>query len=98
MTQAELSNLIVGAIDGRRILEFMYDGALRRAEPHLLGNNQTGKLTLSAWQLSGGSAVSWRAFHVARMHDAVVTEENFDGPRAGYNPNDKTMIQVICRL
>lgn len=98
MTPSEISSLIADAIGRRRVLEFFYEGSLRKVEPHLLGNNQTGTLTLSAWQLSGGSAVSWRAFHVARMSQVVVTDEMFDGPRSGYNPNDRTMVQIVCRI
>ncbi|MFC5066952.1 WYL domain-containing protein [Flaviflagellibacter deserti] len=85
------------AIDERRLVSFAYDGSRRVAEPHTLGRSKSGVLTLCAWQLTGGSGEGWRDFHLNRMGDLELTEENFSIPRPGYNPNP-SKLSVIATL
>lgn len=89
---------VVEAIANMKLLEFRYRGSWRLVEPHALGYNRRGVLTLCAWQLSGGSAEDWRDFHVDLMTDVVVTNDTFEGPRDGYNPNDSTLSSILARL
>ncbi len=93
-----MTSSICDAIRTRRIITFSYDGSLRRVEPHQLGYDHDGDLTLSAWQLSGGSGVDWRDFHIAKMSERTITAESFSGPRPGYNPNNKKMSRILCGL
>lgn len=88
---------ICGAIEQRKILLFHYKGGLRRVEPHALGYHGD-TLTLCAWQLSGGSGVEFRDFHVAKLTELATTDETFAGARKGYNRNDSTMDRILCRL
>lgn len=67
-------------------------------EPHIVGFDKAGELILSAWQLSGGSGVGWRDFHLKNMTEGIATDQEFSGSRPGYNPNDSTLKQVMCRL
>ena len=90
--------LICGAIANRSVISFSYTGSQRTAEPHILGYDRSGDLTISAWQLSGGSGQGWRDFHFDKMRDIALTEIQFSGARPGYNPNDPTLAQIICRL
>jgi predicted DNA-binding transcriptional regulator YafY len=94
----EKLDVIRNAIDSLETLKFQYDGDNREVEPHLLGYNKTGALTLSAWQTYGRSGVGWRGFHVDKIMSPQSTEEKFEGPRAGYNPNDSTMDPIIHRI
>ncbi len=89
---------ICGAIGARQIVSFWYDGRQRTAEPHLVGVDSDGDVTLSAWQLSGGSGEGWRDFHIAKLSGPSTTGQTFSGPRPGYNPNDNTLVRIICRL
>ena len=89
---------LCGAIQRRQIVSFLYDGRQRTVEPHLVGWDQDNDLTLSAWQLSGGSGQGWRDFHVAKLSGLSITGQTFSGPRAGYNPRDKTLRQIVCSL
>lgn len=93
-----LEGVICDAIARKAVLSFRYKGAIRRVEPHTLGYDSDGDLTLSAWQLSGGSGQDWRDFHVSKLSGLATTGENFAGPRRGYNPNDSTLTRVVCRL
>lgn len=93
-----MEHTVCAAIRDRRLIEFSYKSKRRVVEPHLLGFPASGKLTLSAWQLSGGSGESWRDFHVAEMSNLSMLDEEFSGPRPGYNPNDRTLERIVCRL
>lgn len=89
---------ICDAITSMKIVEFRYKGSWRTAEPHALGYNQRGKLTLCAWQLSGGSGADWRDFHVELISEFIVTDDTFQEPRPGFNPCDKTLSTVVCSV
>lgn len=93
-----MSQTIITAIQNRSVISFYYKGKLRTAEPHLLGYDTRNHLTLSAWQLSGGSGVSFRDFHVSDMSGITTTGQTFSGARAGYNPSDRTMPRILARL
>ena len=86
------------AINGRQIVTFRYKGVSRRVEPHLLGYDSDGDLTLSAWQLSGGSGPGWRDFHVSKMSGLAIERATFGSARPGYNRWDKTVDRIVCRL
>jgi len=93
-----MSHAICTYIQNREVITFRYKGRDRVVEPHLLGYDLDGDLTLSAWQLQGGSGVDWRDFHVSKISGLATTESNFSGPRTGYNPNDSTLSHVLCCL
>lgn len=93
-----MTDAICSAIEQKRVISFYYDDSHRLAEPHLVGVDADGDVTLSAWQLSGGSGEGWRDFHTARLSSLSITDQHFAGPRPGYNPNDKTLERIICRL
>lgn len=90
--------LICGAIAKQSVISFSYTGSQRTAEPHILGYDRSGDLTLSAWQLSGGSGQGWRDFHFDKMRGVALTGAQFSCARPGYNPNDSTLTRIICRL
>ncbi|WP_367275167.1 WYL domain-containing protein [uncultured Erythrobacter sp.] len=89
---------ICDAIRDRQVISFLYKGRTRTVEPHLVGYDNDGDLTLSAWQLSGGSGQGFRDFHVSKLSGLTISPQTFAGPRPGYNPNDKTLSRIVCRL
>ncbi|MGV2975113.1 WYL domain-containing protein [Roseibium alexandrii] len=86
------------AIKNRQVVSFTYEHRVRTVEAHLVGYDGDGDLTLSAWQLSGGSGVGWRDFHVSKLSGLSITEQTFSGERPGYNPRDATLNRVVCHL
>ena len=86
------------AIHGKSIITFQYDGSLRRVEPHQVGYALDGNLTLSAWQLSGGSGVDWRDFLITKLSALAITAQHFSSPRPGYNSRNKKMSRILCGL
>lgn len=85
-------------IKNQNIISFHYKNAIRVVEPHLLGYDSSNDLTLSAWQLSGGSSQGFRDFHVSKISGVTTTGKNFASARQGYNPHDSTISRVLCRL
>lgn len=92
------ADAICRAIKEQRVLSFQYKGRVRTVEPHALGYDGDGDLTLSCWQLSGGSGVNFRDFHVRKLSALTITDASFSNARPGYNRHDKTLARVLCRL
>jgi hypothetical protein len=61
-------DIIIGAIERRRIIELRYKDVKRRVRPHILGYVGEGALALSAWQIAGTGS-GWRLFHVDDIVD-----------------------------
>jgi hypothetical protein len=97
-----MNTLICDAIRARRLIRFVYDGYERVAEPHLYGISTANHEVLSAYLVGGWSASEgapgWRKYLVRDMHDVHALADSFTGSRPGYNPEDRQMGQVFCRL
>jgi hypothetical protein len=97
-----MNGLICDAIRARRLVRFVYDGYERVAEPHLYGISTANHEVLSAYLVGGWSASEgapgWRKYLVREMDDIQALAESFAGPRPGYNPDDRQMRQIFCRL
>lgn len=93
-----MTTIFSNAIKAKSVVSFNYDGTRRVVEPHQLGYDHDGDLTLSAWQLSGGSGVDFRDFHIAKTSAPTITEQHFSGARPGYNPRNRKMSRVLCGL
>jgi hypothetical protein len=91
-----MNDVICEAIKEKRIVNFTYEGKLRSVEPFLLGMSTKDVLTLSGWQLSGGSGVGWRDFHRGKMSNVTLTPQHFSGVRSGYNPHGGSFHSVVC--
>jgi len=93
-----MTQILCDAIQNHLVLSFYYKQSLRTVEPHLIGYDSNNNLTLSAWQLSGGSGQGFRDFHVSNISGVTTTGKNFVGARPGYNRNDATIPRVLHRL
>lgn len=89
---------LCNAISERLIVTFRYENSIRTVEPYLVGVTFDDDLTLSAWQLHGGSATGWRYFHLSKIAALAITDRHFQGPREGYNPSDSNMQNVLCHF
>ena len=79
------------------MIRFRYGLTVRRVEPHTLGYDKRGRLTLRAWQ-SSGLAKGWRNYRVDRLDELSTTDRCFGEPREGYNRTDPTLTQILARL
>jgi hypothetical protein len=97
-----MHTIICDAIKNKRLLQFSYDDFTRIVEPHLLGQKSSGKDALSAYLVRGYTESErqpyWRSYSVEKMEFIIMLDERFENAREGYNPNDKTMQRIYCRL
>ncbi len=96
--------LICRAIDEMRRMRMVYRGGGERIiEPHAFGYDRKEEKKLRAYQVSGhsesGENEGWKTFIVSLITDLELGEDNFEGPRGGYNPQGDEMIpHIICML
>ena len=93
-----MSSRLPDAIRQRRVVEFAYAGGSRSVEPHAVGYDESGRLTLTGWQLTGKNGPGLRDFPVKSMRLLTVTARCFDGPRPGYDPEQSNLRKVVARL
>ena len=97
-----LEPLICEAIRSRKLMMYEYGGLIRVVEPHLLGAGDAGDPLLSGWLRPGYSRSDpqggWRTWRVDRIGSAQILDQQFAGPRAGYNPADPRLARVVCAL
>ena len=93
-----MSSRLPDAIREHRVVEFAYAGGSRSVEPHAVGYDESGRLILTGWQLSGKTGTGLRDFAVQSMRLLTVTARRFDGPRPDYDRNASNLRKVVCRL
>ena len=93
-----MSSRLPEAIREHRIVEFAYAGGSRSVEPHAVGYDDSGRLTLTGWQLTGKNGPGLRDFVVKSMRLLRVTGRRFDGPRPEYDREQTNLHKVVCRL
>ena len=97
-----MNETLVRAVQGRRVVVFLYDGLLRTVEPHALGLSSAGDLLLSGYQTAGFSHSSeqpgWRLYRLDRLHSLSVTPYTFAGRRPGFNPRHPLLSTVLAMV
>lgn len=93
---------ICDAIRDRKLLEFYYDGHIRKVEPHTLGVSKKGNDLLAAYQVSGGSkdgrVPDWKQFNLEKIESLKTLDEIFYAPRPDYKKGDSRMTEIYCEL
>ena len=90
--------VICRAIREMRVLTFSYEYKMRSVEPYALYYTKDGDdPLLEAWQLSGGSAVDWRDFHLAKLSAPTITDTHFS-KRTGYRLESPRRGRVLCQV
>lgn len=86
------------AIRSRRVVTFSYDGCYRVVEPFLIGTTTAGRPALRGYQTEGGSksgtVPGWHLFSIHKIVGITMTQREFSGVRAGYNPADRGMLSI----
>ncbi|HIP12844.1 MAG TPA: hypothetical protein EYG73_09025 [Arcobacter sp.] len=97
-----MNEMIIEAIKSKKVMQFIYDNALRIVEPYTYGVSKKGKDQLRAFQIEGGSnssnTLGWRPFTVDKMENIRILDDSFEPNREGYNPNDKAMIEIYITV
>ena len=90
-----MENIIKTAIENKRLLSFVYHKKNRLVEPYTFGQSTSGKDTLSAFQIEGGSDASsnfvWRQYALREIEDLKLMDIKFEELRSDYNPDNARM-------
>jgi len=92
---------IVEAIENQNVIEFYYDGELRVVEPHCYGITTAGNEGLRAFQIDGYSSTGkfgWKMYDLGKANDITITQDQFDGPRPGYQTGDKGLSTIYAEI
>ena len=96
------TSLICEAIGRRALLEFHYHGRLRVVAPYCHGTSTRGVEVLRAIQIRGLSASGGWGFGklwiVSEMVLPRLIDETFIPDDPNYNPDDRGMRQIHCRI
>lgn len=96
-----MNQKIVDAIENKNVIEFYYDGELRVVEPHCYGVTTAGNEGLRAFQTDGYSStgkLGWKMYDLGKADNITITENQFDGPRPGYQSEDKGLSRIYAEL
>ncbi|MFA6255874.1 MAG: hypothetical protein WC606_01700 [Candidatus Absconditabacterales bacterium] len=92
---------ICDAIHSKNLVGFVYKQKYRIVEPRLVGISFTGKYQLRSYQVRGDSSEKlpgWRLFDLDDIKNFEILSDSFSSYRRDYNPNDKDMKQIVCRI
>ncbi|HRH40148.1 MAG TPA: hypothetical protein PKY82_00795 [Pyrinomonadaceae bacterium] len=95
----EKRDLLCRAITERLVIQFKYDGRMRIVEPFCCGAGSAGNYLLRGFQIRGADKTKplcWRLYEISDMSQLNVTQHNFNGKRAEYEPNDSAFTQTFC--
>jgi hypothetical protein len=98
------TSLLCEAIATRRLLEFEYRGYQRLVAPYCHGVSTTGVEVLRAIQVGGRSGSGGHGFGfgklwvVSELANLRLTDETFEPDDPHYNPDDRGMQQIHCRI
>lgn len=84
MKRGHMENLVLEAIENKRLIEFYYNNLPRIIEAHVYGITNGMKQVLgyqTEGQSSKGGLPDWRRFDLAEMSDLVILAQTFPGRR-----------------
>lgn len=100
--QASIDSYLCDAIRDRVVIELRYHDCSRLVEPYVYGTTRAGDDMLRCYQVAGGSVSGerrgWKLLRIADIVSAHLTQTSFE-PRWGrYNPEDRALQRMYCRL
>ena len=96
-----MKQLIIEAINNKKLVSFNYKEDARVVEPYCYGVTVKGAEALRAFQVSGYSASQmpgWKLFHLSNISSLHLLEEKFIMPRHDYKRGDKGMKLIYSEL
>ena len=92
-----MNQVLVGAIEHKHRLRFLYDRSWRLVEPQCYGISRGGNELLRALQLEGGD-IGEQLFTISKMIGLKLLNETFDRPGPNYKKNDSAMKTIFAQL
>lgn len=91
-----VKSMLCKAIQNRRQISMRYEGMERILDPYLIGTTTAGNEALRGYSESGG-VPAWRLFTLSAISNVKILDTSF-GIHPLYNPYDKAMVQISCRI
>lgn len=89
------------ALREHKIIEFTYFGESQSVEPHQVGTNRDGEMTLLGWQHANRRSVNasagWVTYVVELMRDLAMSDWQFYNPRPTFMPGPNRRIVHVKR-
>jgi hypothetical protein len=99
--ETPVGEAVVRAIFAHQIISFDYGGGRRTVEPHLLGLQEAGEVTLVAYQIEGfsasGTLPGWRTFFLSEIDQLHTENRTFAVTRPRFAPNAHQMVEIFAR-
>jgi hypothetical protein len=95
------ASVICEAIRRRALLQFEYHGRVRVVAPYCHGVSTRGVEVLRALQLRGSSSSGLgfgKLWAIDDMVDPRILDETFTPDDPNYNPHDRAMKAICCRI
>ena len=92
---------LVGAIQSKRVIHFIYTNKSRVAHPYVLGIDGDGDTTLIAWEVSSGPGTAlprWKRYHVAKLSSLSIGLERFERVQPDYSGAPKDIVRVLAKV
>ena len=93
---------ICDAIERRIVRELRYNAYSRLVEPYVYGISRRGDELLRCYQVAGGSVSGerrgWKLLRVAEIDSFHATQTSFEPRMRSYNPDDRAMREIYCRI
>jgi len=96
-----MDELIRLAIDNMQLLEFYYDGGIRKVEPYCYGKTTKGNVAVRAYQIDGYSSsnkMGWKLFDLSKASSFRLSNDFFFSIRPDYKRGDRSMLKIFLEL
>ena len=95
ISRTKMENIIKTAIENKQLLSFVYKNKNRIVEPYTFGESNSGKDTLSAFQIEcendSSGDLTWRQFALREIKDLKLMDTKFEEIREDYHPDNARM-------
>jgi histidyl-tRNA synthetase len=101
MSRGKVHELLLNAIEEKKLIQFNYQGKVRIAEPHDYGI-QNGSVRLLSYQVGGasnsGRLPAWRWIEVPEISALQVLSQTFPGSRSAASSKHHAWDEVFARV
>ena len=93
---------ICDAISNRRLIQFKYKGLYKIVEPYLVGEHEdNANIVLRAYSVGGKSksksVIGWKFYDLTHIEELLIRTDSIK-IKKDYNPKDKDISSIICRI
>lgn len=92
-----VERFVRAAIQGKRLLQFRYERAVRVVEPHRFGYGASGEAMMLAWAGQGECGEGWQEFRLGGISGISIIGGASLAPRQSW-PSNTMMHRIECQV